>query len=258
MRWLRQSVRLPLVFLHVLLGGGIILLAVYWDRWRGNPRETGAGRRAQALWSGLLCRLLGLRVVVEGEPLAPGPVLLVSNHITWLDIPVVAAFWPVDFLSKSEVRGWPIIGPVATGLGTIYIERGRRDAAGEAAALMRERLALGRKVLFFPEGTTSDGTRLRPFRPRLYQSAVDAGVPVQTLAISYHYPDSSLSDAVPYINDDTLIGNLLAVAAVPRHEVRLRVGAVIPVRDRGRTEVAQQSWRHIAGLLDHLQLEQAG
>lgn len=245
---LRRAIRLPLVFLHVFHGALCLRLAIAWDRLRGHRLHEGLARRVQVRWSRRLCGILGIRIRVEGE-LGSGPAMLVSNHVSWIDIPVMAAVCPAGFLSKSEVRGWPVVGPVATGLGTLYIERGRQNAAARAAEALRQRLAEGHRVLFFPEGTTSDGRRLLPFRPRLYQAALDAGAPVQVLAISYHGPDGDLDLVAPFIDDDPLLAHLLRLTRVPRIEARLRLGRVIPAQGMSRTELARLSRAEIQRLL---------
>lgn len=203
----------------------------------------------QARWCRRLCRLLGLKIRVEGEALpAPGPMLVVANHISWLDVPVIASLLGVGFLSKSEVRRWPLIGAVATGLGTLYIERGRKDAAGDAAEAMRERMKAGHPVLFFPEGTTSDGSGLLPFRPRLYQSAVDADAPVRPLTLSYHRPDGSLCLEASFTNNQRLLFHLIRLCAEPALYVRVRIG--VELRGQGRTELARASRAEMERLLE--------
>lgn len=238
---MRRYLRFLLVLLHVLVGivwlRGVTLI----DTLRGRTAAEGAARRACGRWSARLCRILGIRLRVEGAELVPGAVLLAGNHISWLDIPVIASVWPVAFLSKAEVSRWPALGPVVVAVGTLFIERGGRDAAGEASAAMRDRLLLGDKVLFFPEGTTSDGSALLPFRPRLFQAAVDAQAPVQSFAISYHNPDGTLSQEAPFIGDDTLLAHLLRVAGAGPLEARLRLSPPLSVHELGRTVLARQS-----------------
>jgi 1-acyl-sn-glycerol-3-phosphate acyltransferase len=246
MSLIRQFSRIPLLLAWVLAGTAWIRGALWWDRWRGQPWHTGAARRAQAHWCRILCIMLGLRLRLTGHEIAQGPALLVSNHISWLDITCVAAHWPVAFLSKSEVRKWPLIGSVASGLGTLYIDRGGRDAASAAAAQMRERLASGERVLFFPEGTTSDGTGLLPFRPRLFQAAIDSGSLVQPLTLSYHRADGTLSDEAPFIDAVPLLRQVWRLTRVACLEVRIHVGESIEAAGRGRSELARLTREAIA------------
>lgn len=246
---LRQLRRLPLAVLYLVIGGLSINLAVIWDQLRGNPVQKGAARTVQALWCRGFCRSLGIRLRVEGHPVQPPPVLTVSNHVSWLDIVVIAAHWPVAFLSKSEVARWPIIGRCATGLGTLYIERGRRDAASRAVETMVRRLGQGDRVLFFPEGTTGEGFELLPFRPRLYQAALDAQVPVQPLALRYLNTDGSLCEQAPFIGDDSLVSHVARLCALPGVEAVVHVGEAIAPPHERRSELALQTREQIAEAL---------
>ncbi|MCS4505744.1 hypothetical protein KBTX_00643 [wastewater metagenome] len=234
---MRRLLRVVLAGVYTLIGGVWIVSAVALERRAGVPPH-GLGRWAQRQWCRGLCRLLGARLVVRGDRPVPGPVLLVSNHVSWLDIVCLAALWPVAFLSKSEVRRWPVIGQAATALGTVYIERGRQAAAARAVAAMRDRLHAGARVLFFPEGTTGDGLGVRPFRARLYQAAIDAGAPVQAVALRYHTDDGH-AEAVPFTDDQSLVTNLWQVAGYPRLTVTVTVGPPRTTEELGRSELAR-------------------
>ncbi len=252
MSHLRRAIRVPWVSLNVIVGVVAILAAVGWDRLRGNGLHRGSGRRAQVFWSARVGRLLGVRVQCTGGPVVAAPALLVSNHRSWLDILLVSTLWPVCFLSKSEVKRWPGIGPVATGLGTLYIQRGDRDAAGEAAAAMVDRLRAGHYVLFFPEGTTTPGGQLRRFRPRLYQAAIDAGVPVQPLVLEYHDASGAISRRAPFTGEQGLFANVIGLAGEARTHCTIRVCAPIdPATCSGRTALARASRAAMAEALGH-------
>ncbi len=238
MRYMRRAVRLPLLIIHVAVGCLVIGLAVMLDRLLRRRLHHGLARRMQAFWCRSICRLMGVRIQASGRPLASPPVLLVANHLSWLDILVVAANWKVSFLSKSEVRAWPGIGMVATGLGTLYIERGQRDASGNAMRAMAQRLREGHRVLFFPEGTTSPGVNLLPFRPRLFQAAIDAGVPVQPITIRYLEADGEPNAVAPFVDDEGLLSHVLRLSAEPRMRAVLEVGEPVDSRGRGRNELA--------------------
>ncbi|KAB7623168.1 lysophospholipid acyltransferase family protein [Alkalilimnicola sp. S0819] len=248
MKTIRRLWRFPLVLLLVLFGGPIICLAVAWDGRRGRPLHSGAGRRAQVLWSRWMCALLGVRVTLEGEPLGEGAALIVTNHVSWIDIPVQASVWPVGFLSKSEVRDWPIVGSAATGLGTLYIARGRSGAAADATRVMAERMRAGHRVLFYPEGTTSDGRGLLPLRPRLFQAAVDAGAPVRPGVIRY-LEDGRVSELAPFINDMSLAAHVWRVLGVRRLDVRLHLGPPLESAGRSRSELALEAREYMAAYL---------
>lgn len=237
MRRLRQSLRFVRVVLHLL--GGVIRIrrGLRRDRRAGASLHHGEARREQIRWCERMCELVNIRVRQQGE-LADGAVLIACNHISWLEIPVLARLWPLAFLSKSEVAGWPLIGKVATGLGTLYIGRG--NGSGDAISVMGERLREGGKVLFFPEGTTGRGAQLLPLRPRLFQAAVDAGVPVQPLVVRYFDADGQPSRLAPFVDDQPLLAHVWNLCASGPIEARVWVGEPIASAGLGRTELARR------------------
>ncbi len=140
-----------------------------------------------------VCGLLGIRVQVEGELAADTPVLLVANHTSWLDIPVVSAAAPVSFVAKKEVAGWPFVSWLAKLQRTVFVDRTRRTSIGTTANEMIERLNGGDTLVLFAEGTSSDGNRVLPFKTSLLAAAkpsktsgeIAPRAVVQTLAIVY-------------------------------------------------------------------------
>lgn len=146
----------------------------------------------------LFLRLFGIRVVVRGRGPEPGVATLVlANHVSWLDIPVMGSLMPLSFIAKSEIAGWPLVGLLARLQRCVFIDRARRRATAEVNAVVGRRLARGDVIVLFPEGTTGDGTRILPFRSSLVGAARAAlvdpsgegGAPgqirLQPLAISY-------------------------------------------------------------------------
>jgi len=122
----------------------------------------------------LLCRLLRVRVRVVGAPVRDAPVLIVGNHVSWLDIPVIGSIAPVAFVAKSEVADWPVVGAAAKILGTIFVDRKRRQQTANANAEIASRLNAGDPVMLFAEGTSSDGNRVLQFRSALVGAVKDA------------------------------------------------------------------------------------
>lgn len=241
LRILRVLALLPLV----VFGGAGILVAVGVDRLCGRDPLLGAGRRAQRLWCRACCRVLGVRLRSAGRGLAPGPVLVVANHVSWLDIVCLAATAPVTFLSKSDVRRWPVVGRVATALGTLYIDRGREQAADRARAAIAGGLGAGQCVVLFPEGTTSPGDRVRPFRPRLYQAALDAGVPVQPVTLCYRDAAGGHCRAAVFLDDQGLLASAWGIAGEPGLEAVVMGHAPLPP-EGGRTALARASHERVA------------
>jgi len=131
----------------------------------------------------VLCRLIGLRVQVIGTPAADGPVLFISNHSSWLDILVLGGVLPAAFVAKAEVGNWPVIRTVARLGRTLFVSRSRGSTVRETAT-MRERLAGGDSLILFPEGTSSDGARVLPFRSS-FLAVADAARQVQPVTVVY-------------------------------------------------------------------------
>ncbi|MCI5077893.1 lysophospholipid acyltransferase family protein [Oricola sp.] len=141
---------------------------------RGRPLR----RRLPHGWHRIASRLLGLRVTVHGRPARHDGigVLIAANHASWLDIVALGAATPVSFVAKHEIAGWSGVSTLAKLQETIFIERARRGTAGEQAARIRERLARGDTIVLFPEGTTSDGNFILPFKSALFGAVgVEAG-----------------------------------------------------------------------------------
>ncbi len=154
----------------------------------------GTGRVAAWLpvaFHRLFLRLFHVRVSVAGTP--PGPreaALIVGNHVSWLDIPVLGALRPLSFVAKSEIAGWPVVGTLARLQRSVFIDRSRRAHTAQVNTTLAGRLARGDLIVLFAEGTTGDGNRLLPFRSSLVgaaQGALAAGahVRLQPLAIAY-------------------------------------------------------------------------
>lgn len=139
-----------------------------------------------------VCRLLGIRLHIQGAVAAERPVLLIANHTSWLDIPVLSAVAPLSFIAKSEVASWPFVSWLAYLQRTVFVDRNRRTTVGETANVMIERLNAGDTLVLFAEGTSSDGNRVLPFRSALFGAvlpshgaAPDSRVAMQTLSLAY-------------------------------------------------------------------------
>lgn len=149
-------------------------------------------RRLPNLFHRIVARLFGFRITTVGEMQAGRPLLLVANHVSWSDIVVLSAVGQVSFIAKAEVRDWPVFGMFAVLQRTVFVERERRGKTGEQTSEIARRLALGDAMVLFPEGTTSDGNRVLPFKTALFGAAHaairEAGVQevvVQPVAIAY-------------------------------------------------------------------------
>jgi 1-acyl-sn-glycerol-3-phosphate acyltransferase len=153
---------------------------------------------------------------VLGQPVVAGPALIVSNHISWLDISVIHAARHCRFVSKSDVRDWPLVGRLASGSRTLFIERSSRKDALRMVKDMADAMKEGDVVAVFPEGTTSDGRDLLPFHANLIQSAIQADAPVQPMSLKFVDARTGETSFAPcYIGDDTLIGSMWRTLTAP-------------------------------------------
>jgi len=205
------------------------------------PFASPATRFALARpWAQRMIRALGARLCVEGAAPAPGS-LLVANHVSWLDILAIASCTPAIFVAKSEVRDWPAIGWLASRADALFLERssGRSllRVKNRIAALLLER----RNVVIFPEGTTSDGSGVLPFRPGLLQAVVDGARPVQPVAIAYCDADGNPSLDAAFIGGMSLWQSLSAICRSGRITVRLAFAAPLAPAGRTRKELARQA-----------------
>jgi 1-acyl-sn-glycerol-3-phosphate acyltransferase len=152
---------------------------------------------------------LGVELRVVGAPAPAGPLLLVSNHVSWVDILALHAVCPCRFVAKADVERWPLLGTLVTGGGTLYVKRESRRDAMRVVHRMVEALKDGDIVAVFPEGTTSDGSAVLPFHSGLIQAAISAGAPVQPVAVQIVDGRSGRpSRAVSYMGDESLAGSV--------------------------------------------------
>jgi len=202
-----------------------------------------------------VCRLLGIRIAVRGEVVRNRPVLLVANHTTWLDIPVLSAVAPVSFIAKKEVATWPFVASLARLQRSVFVDRARRTAVGQAASEIMQRLTQGDAIVLFAEGTSSDGNRVLPFLTSLFAAAKpvdkDTVVPpdavMQTLSIVY-----TRLHGIPIGRADRSMVGWYGDMEMKRHawnllkagplDVDIRVGSPVPLVDfADRKDIARQS-----------------
>jgi 1-acyl-sn-glycerol-3-phosphate acyltransferase len=215
------------VALHIARGLFICILVF--------PRIAEAARQAHIQrWSAHLLRLFRVRLEVlrleaDGS-LTPVPVpvmpfagadapaasaatrnIIVANHVSWLDIFVIDSMQPCRFVAKSDIRDWPLLGTLCARANTIFISRGRpRDVRKTFRDLVTS-VQAGERVAFFPEGTTAAQGMLLPFHANLFEAAIDAGVPVQPLALRYFDAEGRLDPAVDYIGETTFLESMLTI-----------------------------------------------
>ncbi len=184
-RAFRYLYRVPLLLLHLLISLPITLLGMVplWAGLRVRGGERLDHRMIRA-WSAGLMRIFGFRLRRVGEPL-PGATLFVANHVSWVDIEVLHSQRMMGFVAKYEISRWPVVGWLAARGQTIFHKRGSQESLGDVLQVMVARLREGQSVGVFPEGRTRGGHEVGPFHARIFLAAVEAGVPVQPVALRY-------------------------------------------------------------------------
>lgn len=165
-------------------------------------------RRVQR-WARTMLKRVGIELRIVGAPAPAGPLLLVANHTSWVDILALHAVCPCRFVAKADVEHWPLVGTLVTGGGTLYVKRESRRDAMRVALRMTQALKDGDILAVFPEGTTSDGSSVLPFHSGLIQAAISADAPVQPVALQIVDGRSGRpSQAASYMGDESLAGSL--------------------------------------------------
>ena len=193
LRWIRSVGR----FLYFV---GSTIAGLVWFLWKilwGKPREV-AGAEVRGWWLSHIPRRIGIRMTLRGEP-HQGTTLYVGNHTAYIDPVMVLMFVHANVVAKAEVRKWPLVGLGASIIGTIFVQRDNKTSRLQTVQAIRDALQNGTSILVFPEGTTFEGPGTLPFRPRSFEAAEQAGVPVQPITIMFDDP------RVAYVGDHTFI-----------------------------------------------------
>lgn len=236
-----KRLRIGLRLFGLLLATAIwfVLFVVVFLPWP-SPRRRGHCRDwVVHHWSRWILRIAGVRLRVVGEVLRGGG-LLVGNHLSYLDIPVLAAVRPVSFLSKAEVAHWPVLGWLARAVGVLFVQREDKRSLPQVAARLVDEVSRGHLVLFFPEGTSTSGDELLPFRPALLAPAAAAQLPVHHVALRYRTPSGAppAREAVCWWGDTGFGPHALRLLGLPAIEAQVRFGAE-PVVRADRKELAR-------------------
>ena len=239
---LRGAWRLARLVLHLLRGWLTI-------RWRFPGWSQARRDRAVQDWSQAMLAILGLQLRIEGQLLQQGPLMLVCNHISWLDIAVLHSAVHCRFISKDDIRGWPVLGTLASGGGTLYISRASRRDALRVVHQMAQALRQGDVLALFPEGTTGDGSTVLPFHANLLQAAIAADAPVQALGLLFEDAATGAPSFAPcYVGDEALLDSAWRTVCAPPLRAVLRCAPVQSAQGRQRREFASALRDTVIGL----------
>ena len=231
---LRVYGRIARVLLVVALGLSMACLFGLFER-LGLANSMVRRQRWSRFFMGRLSNALPFRVTVHGE-LPRQPMLWLSNHVSWTDIPLLGMLTPLSFLSKAEVRTWPVAGWLAAKAGSLFIRRGAGDSQLIRKQMGRH-LQQQHSLLMFPEGTTTDGRSLRTFHGRLLSAAIEADVALQPVAIRY-LRDGEIDTLAPFIGDDDLLSHLMRLFANDLGDVHIHLLRPIACQGQERAALA--------------------
>jgi 1-acyl-sn-glycerol-3-phosphate acyltransferase len=239
------KVGLRLLFSLLCIAQGVLMCLIVFPLIGAKHRT-----RASSAWARWFVWCLGIKLKAQGVwPSAPGRYMLVSNHITWLDIFVILSVQPLRFVSKAEVKNWPVAGFLARRSGTLFINRSRKRDTVHIGAEMLAVMEAGEVIGIFPEGTTSDGSVLLPFFSPLLQPAVNSEALIVPVALSYGDSLGQRDRAIPFIGEQTFLDSLLI--SIRRHSlnVSVRFGQPIQTDQSHRREITRRAEAAVANLV---------
>lgn len=244
MRWIRKLVHgagaclVTIVLGLVWLAGNAVLAG-------SRARRDAWRRRLFRLWGRCLLGALRAELTVVGAPPA-APSMLVANHLSYLDIPVLAACLPPVFVSKAEVADWPLIGRMSRAMGTVFVQREEKRELPAVNRAIAAALARGDAIAVFPEGTSTNGSRVAPFRAPLLAEAAKSGLAVHYASLRYETlpGDPPASTAVCWWGDMTFTPHVLELLALRGIRAQVIFGAE-PIQDRNRKLLAEKLWHAV-------------
>lgn len=248
MRALRYLYRVPLLLWHILIDLPLVLLLMTPPLGRIAIGGTTLDHHVIRLWSAGLMRLFGFRLRRIGTPMR-GATMFVANHVSWVDIVVLHSQRMMGFVAKREIAGWPVVGWLAARGETIFHQRGSQESLGGVLHEMLARLRAGRSVGVFPEGRTRDGGDVGPFHARIFLAAVEAGVPVQPVALRYG-PGGDAQRVIAFQANESFFGNFVRLIGEPAREVGiLFLDPIAPGDADSRRRIAELARERIVAAL---------
>lgn len=237
--WWRYAYRVPLLAVHLLVFTPLALVCQLPGLRRIPAGSMPLGARAHKLWARWALRAFGVGLRVRGE-LPAGPFLLVANHISWLDVLVLHAVWPVRLVAKAEIRHWPVFGWLAMVGGTIFIARGADGSRRRAGRRMCAMLRRGERVGVFPEGGIVGARGVGRFHARLFGPALRAPAPVVPVAIRYER-NGDLHEEKVFSKGQKFLANGLRLLGHPPCQAQVMIAPALPPESGNRRELAERA-----------------
>ncbi len=247
---IRCSVRIIRLIIHFIIGILISLLlrVIYGAQWYYND----IGSKTIQRWMQKASKIIGLKIIKSGELFQTKSVLYVANHVSWLDILAISSTVQTSFISKFELKKWPIIGFLANNTGTIFIKRANKSDINFVINNISDHLKKGKSVMLFPEGTTTNGALIKKFKSSLFQSAIDSNSKIQAIAIRY-IRNKKLDTLAPYIDNHNFIIHIFRIMAQPETNVNLYINKEITTNNNNRQNLRFETHIQIKTSLDLIQ-----
>lgn len=191
-------------------------------------------------WCKKLIGAFNIKVIVTGD-VPPGNLthaMIIANHVSWADIHVLNSIIPLRYIAKADIKNWPVFGFFAKQVNTLFIDRAKKQEAMRIVDITTECLLAGDRLCLFPEGTTTDGTSVLPFKSSLIEAAIRAEVPIYPVAIHYAMPDGSANTAIAYAGDTTLKESMQNTLAIQKPVVNVHFLAPIMTKNQDRRALA--------------------
>ncbi|MGH8033112.1 MAG: lysophospholipid acyltransferase family protein [Luteimonas sp.] len=244
----RYAYRVPVLVWHILIDLPIVLLLMAPPWGRIDIRGVSLAHHAIRLWSAGLMRLFGFTLIRIGTPLS-GATLFVANHVSWIDIVTLHSQRMMGFVAKREIAGWPVVGWLAARGETIFHQRGNQESLGGVLHEMLARLRTGRSVGVFPEGRTRDGREIGPFHARIFLAAVEAGAPVQPVALRYG-TGAAAQTIVAFAPKENFFANFVRMIGEPARDAEVVfLEPILPTDALGRRRIAELARERIVGAM---------
>ncbi len=205
-------------------------------------------KRVVSGWSTIICFVCGIRLTKQGV-VQESPVMIVANHVTWLDIAVIHRFKLLGYVAKKEIAKWPVIGWVAKSGESLFIDRGEISSRKSVIEGIQRRFSQKRSIAVFPEGRATDGKKLYTFHRQLIHAAVESNTPVQAVAIKYIKKDGTRNKELCFKKGERFIGNVFRILTLPTSTAQLTFCEPIQTEGKSARETALLAHNQVAEVL---------
>lgn len=242
-----------LSFITLLFIYGLVIAAALFPAINVSHSASKARAKRDLIkkqWLSLFSAIINLHIIREGD-LPERTAILVSNHISWLDIIVIGQYLPAYFVAKSDISRWPIVGYLSKQAGTIFIRRGDKKHILATAEKMVWLLKQNSNIIAFPEGTTTQGDEVLNFHASLFQPALLTKSTIQPIAIQYH---GSAKEHAPFVGDDAFIPHLIKMLMLDKIEVQISFLPVINTSGKNRHSVSHETREMILAKVTNIEV----